>query len=429
MKRKVRDFRLFFYELLKLLFTLSVFTVGFVIETHAEVGWPDFRGPGGQGHASSNDLPLHWNESKNVQWKIPIPGRGWSTPVVFQGQIWMTTASEDGTKLYVLSIDSESGDILRNQLLFSVSSPQSIHDLNSYASPSPVIEPGRLYVHFGTYGTACLDTQSGEVVWSRRDIELQHGHGAGSSPVVWKHLLIFPCDGSNVHYVIALDKATGRTVWKTDRSVDYSSIGGSSAAYSTPLIAQFRGEDQLICPAAHGTMAYDLATGDELWKVRYHGWSNVSRPVVGNQMAYINTGYMQPRLLAVQLGGRGDVTDTHIVWIQEQAVPAKPSILLVEDLLFMVSDKGVGTCLDARTGETYWKKRLGGNFSVSPIFAAGRIYLCDHEGTTSVVAPESEFRSLATNTLDDGCMASPVVVDRVIYLRTRSHLYRIATAL
>jgi len=272
MSRKVRDLPPVFCTALKLLITLPALTMGLVIETQAEVSWPEFRGLGGQGHASNNDVPLHWSESENIEWKTTIPGRGWSTPVVCQDQLWMTTASEDVTKLYVVSVDSQSGNILQNQLLFSVFTPQSIHDLNSYASPSPVIKPGRVYVHFGTYGSACLDTQSGEVVWSRRDIELQH-------------------------------------------------------------------------------------------------------------------------------------------------------------LLFMVSDNDVGTCLDAGSGETHWTKRLGGNFSASPIHAAGRIYLCDHEGTTSVFAPHREFRLLATNTLDGGYMASPIVVGSAIYLRTRSHLYGIATSL
>lgn len=389
--------------------------------------WPDFRGPTGQGHSAVTSAPLTWSEASHVRWKTPLPGKGWSTPVVWDHQIWMTTATEDGKKLWALCVDRESGKLEREILVFNVAEPEPINALNSFASPSPVIDAERVYVHFGTYGTAAIDRQSGKVVWRREDLKLAHKEGPGSSPVLDGNRLIVTCDGMDVQYVIALDTQTGKTIWKTDRSLDLSEFQADlRKAYATPLLATVDGQRQLISPGAHAVYGYDPSTGKELWRFRYKGFSNVARPVIDGERVHINTGYMKPQTLAIRLGGKGDITDTHLVWTNAQGNPNKPSPLLIDGLLYLISDNGgVASCLDAATGEKVWSKRLGGNFSASPLYAAGRIYICDQDGKTFVLKPGREYEELAVNELDEGLMASPIAIGNAIFLRSKSHLYRL----
>lgn len=390
------------------------------------VVWPDFRGPEGQGHAAGAVLPLHWSESKNVRWKTPVHGRGWSTPVAAGRRLWMTTAANDGQKLYALCMDADTGRVLLDKVIFEVAEPEAINAMNTYASPSAVVDADHVYVHFGTYGTACLDTSEGNIIWSRRDLTLDHGQGPGSSPVLWGDLLIFACDGRDVQYMIALDKRTGETVWKAPREIDYTGINPiRRKAFSTPIVIHVNGRPQLVCPGAQAAMAYDPANGKVLWQVRYSGYSNTSRPVANAERIFINTGFDAPQILAVRLGGVGDITGTHVAWRWKRAVPKLSSMTLVDDLLFMVSDGGVISCLDAMEGKPHWQKRLKGEFVASTLYASGRIYFCDFKGTTTVVATDAQFQPLAQNKLDEGCGASPIVVDDAIILRTTSHLYRI----
>ncbi len=393
----------------------------------AAENWPDFRGPAGDGHSAATELPLTWSETENVTWKTSISGQGWSSPVSWDGQLWMTTASTDGHQVFAVAVDKHTGQVQHHVRVFDVERPQEIDPLNSYASPSPVIESGRVYVHFGSYGTACLDTDSGNVVWARRDFQVDHQKGPGSSPVLYKNLLVFQCDGNDVQYVVALDKATGRTVWKTDRSIDLSAREPDyRKSFSTPLLFDADGEPLAVSTAAGGVFAYDPRNGREIWQARYRGHTNVSRPVSGHGMVVINTGYPVPELWAVRCGGSGNVTSTHVVWKVTRGVSIKPSVILVGNLLYMVSDKGgVLCCLDVHTGDTVWRHRLGGNYSASPLFADGRLYFFSHEGRTTVINPGSSYEELAVNQLDDGFMASPAVSGNSMYVRTKTHLYRI----
>ncbi len=396
--------------------------------TAAAESWPDFRGPGAQGHSDATGLPLRWSETKNVKWKTPIEGRAWSSPVVWGDQIWMTAAPSDGKRLYAVCVDLATGRPQRRIKVFDVAEPETINGMNSYASPSPVIEPGRVYVHFGTSGTACIDTADGKILWSRRDLKLAHKEGPGSSPILYRDLLIFHCDGMDVQYIVALDKTTGKTAWKTNRGHDYSGYRMDlRKAYSTPLVVKVHGKDRLITTAAHAAFGYDPRTGRQLWKLNYEGgFSNVSRPVAADGMMYLNTGFMRPELLGVRLGGTGNVTDSHLAWTYQRSVPLKPSPVLVDGLIYLISDKGgVLTCLDGKSGEAVWTERLGGNYSASPLNAQGRIYFFSHEGKTTVVKPGRKFELLAENELDDGFMASPAVGGKALILRTRTNLYRI----
>lgn len=404
----------------------------------SDENWPQFRGPTGQGHSSAIGLPLTWSETENVKWKTPIPGKAWSSPVVFGQRIWLTTATEDGTELFALSLDRATGRILHHLKLFHVEKPQYADRFNSYGSPTPAIEAGRVYITFGSPGTACLDAETGRVLWERRDLPCNHWRGAGSSPTLWRDLLILHFDGADYQYVVALDKATGKTVWKTDRSVDFRDLnaegkptrdGDFRKAFSSPLVIEHEGKPVLISTGSKATYAYDPATGKELWRVeenRHH--SGTVRPVVGHGMVYTATGLARGELWAVKLGGSGVVTDSHVVWKVARNVPNRPSPLLVGDLLFMIDqDGGVASCLDARTGEVLWRERLPGtgNHSSSPVHADGRIYFFNENGDGTVIAASREFKVLAENKLETGCMASPAVAGQALFLRTKTHLYRI----
>jgi outer membrane protein assembly factor BamB len=386
--------------------------------------WPEFRGPGGQGLSNERGVPLNWSEGKNIAWKTPVPWLGWSSPVVADGRVWLTTAIEQrGISLRVLAFDVTSGREVVNVEAFNIPSyRREINPKNSWASPTPVIEKDRVYVHFGADGTAALNA-SGTILWKAR-FDYQSQHGAGGSPIVYGDLLIFSCDGSDVAFVVALDKHTGKVKWKTNRGFP------ADQAYTTPLVIRAANRDQLISVGAFRARAYDPATGKEIWRVRYDdGFSNVPRPVFAHGLVFIATGFQQPALLAVRPDGTGDVTNTHIAWALKRGAPLTPSPLAVGDELYVVTDGGIATCLDAKTGGVVWQQRLGGTYSASPVFADGRIYFLAEQGVTTVIAPGREFRRLAANSLDGGLLASMAVSGGSLYLRTDSHLYRLVEIL
>lgn len=403
----------------------------FVAATLALAGdnWPNFHGPTNNNHSDSKGLPLTWSETENVVWKTPIHDSGWSSPVVWGNQIWLTTATDDGKQSYVLCVDRQSGKILRDLKLFDNEKPEDTRKFNSFASPTPVIETGRVYVHFGSYGTACLDTKTAEVLWTRRDLPCIHWRGPGSSPILFENLLILVFDGYDQQYVVALDKTSGKTVWKKDRTVDYGTDDGDiKKAYTTPLVIEAAGRLQLVCPTSKATEVLDPRTGEELWQVRYQGFSTASRPMFGHGMVYLNAGFSTNEMLAVRPDGSGDVTDTHVVWHARKGIPSAPSSLLIGDLIFCIDDNGVASCLDAKTGTVVWTQRIGGKSYASPIFADGRIYTFNFEGKTTVIAPEREYKELAVNQLADGFRSSPAVAGKSLFLRTEKNLYRIEAA-
>ncbi len=392
-------------------------------------GWPQFRGAGGRGIAGPDaDPPIAWSEGENVAWKTAIHGRGWSSPVVADGRIWMTTATPEGTKMYALCAALDDGRILHDVLLFENADPADINRLNSYASPTPCLGGGRAFAHFGTYGTAGLDANTGRVLWTRRDLNCDHAVGPGSSPILVDGRLILLLDGTDVQFVVALDPATGRTVWRTPRNIDFGKINPDRRkAFSTPLVVDTPTGRQLVAPAAEFAIAYDPADGRELWRVRYPGgYSTASAPVAcpGGLVA-VNSGFPRPKVLAVRTDGRGDVTGTHVAWRLRRGGPNKPSPLCLDGLLYVLHDGGTLNCLDARTGETVWRERIGGRFSASPVAASGRVYLFDQDGMATVIAAGRSFRELAENPLAAGCMASPAVVGESLIVRTKTHLYRL----
>ncbi len=392
--------------------------------------WPELRGPERNGQAEASSLPLTWNVSDgsptNVAWKTAIHDFGWSSPVIWRGQIWLTTAAEDGRRLFAVCLDQETGKVLYDVPVFDVDSPAHVAAVNSYASPTPAIEEGRVYAHFGTYGTACLDTRNGQILWTRRDLQCDHHEGPGSSVMLQGALLIFHVDGRDVQYVVALDKLTGKTVWKTDRSVDYSGVHiNCRKGFCTPITIQADGRAELISPGAKATMAYDPATGKELWKVRYNGWSMVPRPVFGLGLVFVIDDYEKPELLAIRPGGNGDVTDTRIAWKLVKDMPATASLTLVDDLLYMINDQGYALCVEANTGQIVWRESLKGKHSASPIYGAGRLYCFSEKGVATVLQPGRTFQKLAESPFNERLMATPAVSGKALFVRTQSHLYRL----
>jgi len=417
-------------KLLPLLFlsTLTFFT-------QANDNWPQFRGPDGTGHSDARDLALNWSETQNVVWKTEIHDRGWSSPVIFGKQIWLTTASKDGRQLYALCIDKDSGKIIRDMKLFDVAEPQFAHSFNTYASPTPVIEQGRVYITFGSPGTAAIDTKTFKVIWQRRDFECNHFRGAGSSPIIFRNLLIMHFDGSDHQFVAALDKRTGKTVWQTKRSIDFQDLdkngkpaadGDLRKAFSTPHVAEINGRLELISLGAKAAYGYDPLTGKELWRVEESAQHSAStRPVLGHGMIFYPTGFSTGQLYAVRTGGNGLITDTHVAWKMKRSVSNKPSILLIGDLIFMIGDTGIASCVEAKTGEVVWQERIGGEYSASPVYADGKIWMFSEDGKTTVIKPSRTFEKLAENHLENGFLASPAIAGKAFYLRTRTHLYRI----
>ena len=391
------------------------------------------------GNAGLIGLPLHWSETNNVKWKTEIPLHGISTPVVMGGQVWLTTATEDGHDFYAIRVDAETGKVSLNEKVFHSDNPESLGNgasMNSYATPSAVLDPGRVYVHFGSFGTACLDTSTGKILWKRDDLRCRHYRGPSSSPVSFEDLLILTFDGADVQYHVALDKKTGQTIWKTNRSVEWNdeNVPGPMAkdgdlrkAHSTPLIVSADGKPQMLSAGAKAAYGYDPRTGRELWKVQYNDWSVAPMPLFERGLAYFVTGLTKKELWAVKTGGEGDVTDTHVAWKLKTHVGKYASPILVDGLIYTAAEENSISCVNAATGETVWTERVGGKFAASPIYADGRLYFFDQQGTTLVLKPGRALEILATNRLAGGFMASPAVSGKAFFLRTKTHLYRIET--
>ncbi len=437
---------------LALLFLLAVLnSPAFEPTALGEDEWPQFRGPSGQGHTDATDLPLTWSESENVKWKTDIAGEGHSSPVISGDQIWLTTAitaelspeeqqkrlstlkNSNGLKivgeltLQAVQIDRESGKIQRQIVLFTVPNPEPKHALNSYASPTPVIAGDRVFFHFGTYGTACVDRNSGEILWKNDSLKLEHQNGPGSSPAVWQDRVIVHLDGTDTQSIVALDAATGNVVWQTKRSGEMDKTPELQKAYGTPLILEINDRPLVISPAANWVYGYDARDGKEIWKASYGklGFSTVPRPVISEDTVYIATSYMQSRLVAVKFTGEGDVTGSHVRWTSDRQIPQKPSMIALGGRLYFVSDQGIIRSLKADTGEEVWFARLDGDYSASPLEAEGRLYFFNQDGVCTVLEAGDTHKELAKNKLDGGFMASPAVAGNALFLRTATSLYRI----
>jgi outer membrane protein assembly factor BamB len=406
--------------------TVLLCLMALLFTKNAPADWPQFRGPDGQGHSDEEGVPVHWSEDKNVAWKAAVPGEGFSSPVIRGDRIWMTSAMEAGKSLRAICIDRTSGDVLHNIEVLTPADVGSKHGLNGYASPTPVLDEGHAYVHFGGHGTVCLD-QAGNIVWKNTDLPYSGVQGSASSPILHGDSLILTCDGNDTQFVAALDKRTGDVRWKEPR-VHYEGMGKEDdffkMAYSTPLVATVDGREQLVSTAADHVAAYDVNSGKELWWMPYIGCSQVARPTFGHGLFYVvGTLKLDDHCIYAIRPGSGRINTDRVVWQHSRGVGHVPSPLLIGQELYFVNDDGIASCLDALTGEQHWRERLGGKFRASPIEIQGRIYFNSEEGKTTVVQAGKEFRVLATNQLDGILMASIAVSDGALFVRSDRHLY------
>jgi outer membrane protein assembly factor BamB len=394
----------------------------------AAADWPEFRGPTRDGVSTATNVPVEWSATENVNWRQEIPGNGWSSPVLVGDKIYLTTATGTAdagdVSLRAICVNAHDGRILWDveAIRPDVEAAKIMHQKNSLASATPIVDSGRVYVHFGHMGTAALDL-AGKVLWTQTDVHYRPQHGNGGSPLLVDDLLVFSCDGEENPFIVALDQNTGAERWRVARET----TAERTFSFCTPLVIEVDSAKQIISPGSGMVGAYDPHGGHEIWRVNYdQGFSVVPRPIYKNGMLYVCSGFMRANLLAVDPNGAaGDVTESNVVWKFNRGVPTTPSVVVTNDAVYFVSDNGVATCLDAHSGEVHWTERLGGGFSASPVYAEGRVYFTNEDGTTYVVRAGSDYELLATNELGERALASPAIDDGAIYLRTASHLWRI----
>ncbi len=388
--------------------------------------WPEFRGPTGQGTSTAIGLPTEWSATKNVAWKVPVPGAGWSSPAISGGQIFLTTGvpnASGGVSLRALALDVASGRALWETEVFSATeaSVKPVHTKNSPASPTAIVEGDRIYMHFGHHGTACLD-RAGKILWRNHSLRYDPLHGNGGSPALAGDRLVFNSDGTKDPCVVALEKATGEVAWKVPRGITVKSY----FSFCTPLVISVNGRIQIITPGSGAVWALDPKDGREIWRVRYgEGYSVVPRPVFAHGLLFIATGFNRADLLAIRPDGEGDVTDTHVAWRTTKGAPLTPSVVVAGDELYGVADSGIATCWDAKTGTVHWQERIEGNYSASPIVAEDKIFFLSEDGVGTVVKAAQTFEKIATNKLEERALASYAVADGALFIRTAGHLYRI----
>ncbi len=405
----------------------------FLVTARAD-GWPQFRGPTMDGHSPATGLPTEWSETKNVKWKTLIPHRGWSTPLVSETQVWLTTATADGHDYFVFCLDRATGAVKHEVKLFHADKPEKLgNDLNSYASPTGLLSGGKAFVNFGSYGTACLDTATFKEDWRRTDLPCRHYRGPGSSLFDWKDSVILTMDGVDVQYLCALDKKTGKTLWKTDRNTEFGDLGtdgkpvmegDNRKAYTTPMVITVEGKPQLISSGSKATVAYEPDTGKEIWRTTYKGFSNASIPAWHDGVLAINTGHGKANLQAFKIDAatKGDITGK-LLWEQTKAIPTRSSPVTVDGIIYMNGDNGILAAVDFKDGSLLYNERGPANCSASPLYADGKLFFCDEHGTTTILKPGRTFEKIAENTLPDGIMSSPVAAGKELFIRTKTALY------
>ena len=399
-----------------------------------EVNWTHFRGSRLDGIAEVKSAPIRWTTDSNIVWKTAIHGRGWSSPVVFGNQVWLSTATDDGKEMYAVCVDYKSGEILHDIQVLTPDTIYRKHSINSYATPTPVIESGYVYLHYGRYGTACLSTANGSIVWTITDLECTHVQGPGSSPVLYKDLLILHLEGTDVRYIIALNKSSGETVWKVDRPAEpYEPLPYiGTKAYITPLILNVNGNDQLISNGSAVCIAYEPETGKEIWRVVRGAESTVAMPIAEAGIVFFYTGFMVDEkggkfseLLAVNPEGTGDITDSHVLW--KRSTPALQLLTPVvhKGLIHTLEPDGKQHCIDAKTGEILWTQKVKGQYNASPVYADGKVYFSSIRGMVTVLGHGPEYEFLAENQLEGEIWTTPAILRDRILIRTSKYLYLI----
>lgn len=421
------------YNFCTLLLSITLLT----LTSQAASPWPMFRGPQGDGYTTSKNLPLSWSETNNVQWKTEIPQRGWSTPILTTGRIWLTSATPEGTAFYLFAIDAQNGKITYSNQLFTCATPEPLgNNVNCYAAPSPATDGKRVFVNFGSYGTAAIDATSGKTLWQRTDLPCRHFRGPGSSIFLHGNKIILTFDGVDQQYLTALDTTSGKTLWRTDRNVEWKDLdangqprneGDFRKGFTTPIVISHSGKEQLISPGSNVIFAYDPNTGKELWRTTNTQHTPVVCPVFDGEKLYAVTGHGGAAMLAISPNGTGDVSQTHVHWrIDGKDVPDTPSPVVLNGQLYMVSDHGALSCIDTTNGKILWRQMLGGAYIASPIHDGEKIFFFGASGKATVIRAGATFEKLAESRLSSGFMASPIVDGNSLILRTKTHLYRIS---
>lgn len=412
----------------------SIASLGVPTSSLAADSWSAFRGPSANGIANADSsVPTEWSREKNIAFRTPLPGQGWSSPVIADGRIYLSAAiaqsqeadSDETATQYALSLiilDANSGDLLKSVSLMEQTADKSpkIHDKNSHASPTPIVDGNRVFVHFGYQGTACVD-RDGNLIWTNRDLFFKPVHGNGGSPILVEDKLIFTCDGASDPKVVALDAQTGKIAWEVQRPNDAK----SKFSFCTPSLIVVDGQPQVIAPGSDGVLAIAPASGSVIWQLIYSGYSVIPKPIYHHGLVFLSTSYDTPSMLAIDPTGKGDVTQTHLKWSLTKSVPHTASMLADEGLIYSVSDGGIAMCVDAQTGEVIYKERVGGNFSASPILVGNKIYYTNEAGVTTVIATGRQYKVLAENDLGERTLASAAVDGNALIMRTAEAIYRI----
>jgi outer membrane protein assembly factor BamB len=407
------------------LFLASILLTGIV----RSEDWPWFRGPGRQGISQEKEVPTQWSPTSNILWKTPIPGEGWSSPILFEDRVFVTTALEDGSSLHMLCLDRRSGKVVWDKEIIRQKAGHRQPN-NSYATPTPATDGTRVYVP-ACDGRVLAVSMDGEIQWTNSDFNYYYSeHGLAVSPVLYEDLVIVPFDWSSPPpdtkigwqvpwdkaVILAVDKNTGKTRWKGSR-------GSSRIAHVTPQIAKVDGQDQLVSGAGNVIQGHDLKTGELLWTVDSPGEGVVPSIVIGEGLVFTASGFGESRVCAVRLGGHGNVTKTHTVWESKDDVPKMSSMLYASSRLYLATETGVAKCFKAATGEVLWRERLGPKFSASPVWADGRIYFLAENGKMTVVEDGPAFKVVAQNDLGEKCCASPAISQGNLFIRTEKALY------
>ena len=396
--------------------------------------WTHFRGSKLNGVSLERGFPLSWNDSTNISWKFPDPGKGWSSPLVYGEQVWITTASRESQEMRAICLDLQSGEELHNLLIFRPESLHRIHAVNSYATPTGAIEAGFIYLHVGRYGTACLNTSTGERIWERTDIQCEHIQGPGSSLMLYKDKLIVHMEGTDLQQILALDKRSGKTIWRTERPADlYEDMADiGKKAFITPIVVNVKGRDLLISNGSSVCIAYDAETGKEVWRVVQGEDSTISMPVEGDGLVYFYTAFVTgedgikyAELFAVDPDGTGDISSSQIRWRMKAPILQLSTPVFVGNRLYTVDSKGVFYSLDATTGQIGWSEKLKGKFHSSPIFADGYLYISTTKGETLVYSAGTKPELVDRNKLKGEIWATPAFSGGAILMRTSEFLYRI----
>ena len=401
-----------------------------------EKNWTQFRGSNLNGMAISENIPLKWDESV-IKWKTAIHDKGYSSPVVYNNQIWVTTATTDGKKLYAVCLDYQTGKIIYDLLVFTPEVVEGKHSLNTYASPTPCIEKDKVYVHYGSMGTACINTADGSIVWKRTDLKCKHVQGPASSPIIYKDMLILHFEGTDVRFIVALDKTNGQTIWKSDRPAEpyepLQEIGRK--AYITPIIVNVKGRDMLISDGSAVCIAYDPNTGREIWRVVDGAESTIAMPFTENGVVFWYAGYMvaddgskYTNMLAVNPDGSGDITRTNVIWKKRDELSRNHSLtpVIKDGLIYTVNTFNKLMCIDAASGEEVWSKHLLSNYDASPIYINGNIWFFSVKGEVLTIKEGRKYEVIASNKMESGIWATPAVLRNSIIVRTQNYLYRIA---